>query len=281
MAQISATLVRDLRERTGAGMMDCKQALEATGGDFEGAVDWLRKKGLKSADKKASRETQEGRVFGRVSADGKSGTLVAVACETDFMARTPDFEAFLEHLVEHVAAHKPADAAALMGQVWKATGTSVEEAIKSLIGKLGENIQVAGLWHVANPSGFVGSYIHHNHKVGVMVSVTTQAERATAEDALRNLCMHIAFANPEGLSRDEIPADAAQRERAIYLEEVQGKPENIREKIVAGKLDTWYADRVLEEQKWVHDNSKSVAKALVDLLGPGTKIQAFRRFSIG
>lgn len=281
MAQISATLVRDLRERTGAGMMDCKQALEATGGDFEGAVDWLRKKGLKSADKKSTRETQEGRVFAKVADDGRSGTLVAVSCETDFMARTPDFEQFLGDLVAHIGAQRPKDLAALLAQGWKGTGTNVQEAIKGVIGKLGENIQIAGMWHASNPAGFLGAYIHHNHKIGVMASVTTQAERATAEDAIRNLCMHVAFADPEGLSRDELPQETIARERAIYLDEVKDKPDNIREKIVAGKLDKWYGERVLEEQKWIHDDSKTVAQALVDLLGKGTKIEAFRRFSIG
>ena len=281
MAQISATLVRDLRERTGAGMMDCKQALEATGGDFEAAVDWLRKKGLKSADKKSSRETQEGRVYARMGSDGKSGALIAVSCETDFMTRTPDFEQFLEQLANHVATKRPADIGALLEQKMHGTDTSVQEVVKGIIGKLGENILINGMWHAENPGGFVGAYIHHNYKVGVMASVTTKADRTAAEDALRNLCMHVAFANPDGLSRSEIPASSIERERAIYMEEVKDKPDNIREKIVAGKLDKWYGERVLEEQKWVHDDSKTVSKALVDLLGAGTKLESFRRFQIG
>ncbi len=281
MAEITASMVRELRERTGAGMMDCKQALNETGGDFEAAVDWLRKKGLRSAEKKASRTTDEGRVYARLADDGRSGTLVSVSCETDFMARTPDFEQFLNDLVEHVATHRPKDVEELAAQEWIRGGGTVQNAIQEVIGKLGENIQVAGIAHFENPDGFVESYVHHNNKVGVLVSVSTSADREKARETLRALCMHIAFADPQALSREEIPAETVERERAIYAEEVANKPEDMRGKIIEGKLSRWYAERVLPEQKWIHDDKKTVEKALREALGEDTRIAAFRRFAIG
>lgn len=281
MAEITASMVRELRERTGAGMMDCKQALQETAGDFEAAVDWLRKKGLRSAEKKAARTTDEGRVFASLADDGRSGTMVNVSCETDFVARTPDFEAFLKDLVAHVADRRPQDLEELAGQEWIRGGGTVHNAIQEVIGKLGENIQVAGIAHFENPEGFVESYVHHNNKVGVLVSVTTGAEREKARETLRALCMHIAFSDPQALSREELPAEEVERERAIYAEEVADKPEQMRPKIIEGKLSRWYAERVLPEQKWIHDDKRTVEKALHEALGADARVAAFRRFSIG
>jgi elongation factor Ts len=281
MAEITPGMVRDLRERTGAGMMDCKKALEATRGDFEGAIDHLRKQGLKSADKKAGRTTGEGRVTSTIGPSGRVGAMAAVACETDFVTKTADFQAFLDDLCQHVAENAPASLDDLARQRWKGTDQTVEDAAKSLVGKVGENCRIVGARRLENPQGFVETYIHHNHKVGVLVSVTTSADREKAREPLRDLCMHIAFSRPDGLSRAEIPAETVEREKAIYMEEVKGKPPEMAEKIVAGKLEKFFAGRILPEQPWIRDDKVTVQKALERALGPGTKIEEFACFVIG
>jgi elongation factor Ts len=280
MAEITSSMVRELRDRTGAGMMDCKKALNASEGDMEAAVDHLRKQGLKSADKKSGRDTAEGFVYSVVGPQGRVGSMVALSCETDFVTSTDDFQAFVKALTDHVAEHSPAGVDEVLGQSWKAGGT-VEEALKQLVGKVGENARIHGVRRLENPDGYVASYIHHNNKVGAMVSVTTKAEREKAEEVLRDLCMHIAFAKPEGLTRAEISAETIEREKAIYHEEVQGKPQEIQEKIVNGKLEKFFSDRLLPEQPWIRDDKQKVQKALEHALGAGTKIEAFACFVVG
>jgi elongation factor Ts len=279
--EITASMVRDLREQTGAGLMECKRALEATNGNAEAAVDHLRKQGLKSAEKKAAREMGEGRVHAVIAPKARAGALLALTCETDFVPPTADFQGLLKDLTAFVLEHDPKDVAALTAMKWPKTGTTVGEAVKLLVGKIGENIQVARFARFANPAGRVASYIHHNQKVGVLVSVTTDTPEDKTAEVLRELCMHVAMYNPLAVSRAEIPASEIERERAIYLEEVKGKPAEMQEKIAAGKLEKFYADRVLPEQKWVKDDSKTVQKVLADALGKGAKIEAFSRIQIG
>lgn len=277
---ISASDVSRLREQTGAGMMDCKKALEATAGDFEQAVDHLRKQGLKSADKKAGRATGEGRVFARIDADGRGGTLVAVQCETDFVARTPDFDRLLQELCEHVEEHEPRSIEEMLRQPWRG-GETVETMMRATIGRLGENLQLAAATRLALSDGQVGAYVHHNQKVGAIAAVRTPAPRERAQEVLKTLCMHIVAKAPIAARRDEVPAERIERERAIYLEEVKGKPENIQEKIVGGKLDKYFAETVLTEQPWVLDDSLSVAAALERELGKGTHLVSFVRYAVG
>jgi elongation factor Ts len=281
MAEITPSMVRDLRERTGAGMMDCKKALAATAGNFEAAVDHLRKQGVKSAEKKAGRITGEGRVTSSIGPSGRVGSMAALACETDFVTSTADFEAFLGDLCKHVAEQDPAGLEQLGKQRWKGGELTVDDALKALVGRLGENTRIVGARRLENPKGFVETYIHHNHKVGVLVSVTTSAEREKVREALRDLCMHVAFNKPDGLSRTEISPEMVERERAIYLEEVKGKPPEMADKIVAGKLEKFFAGRILTEQPWIRDDKVTVQKALERALGPGTRIEAFACFVIG
>ncbi len=281
MGEITPGMVRELRERTGAGMMDCKKALEATGADFEAAVDHLRKQGVKSAEKKAGRTTGEGRATSSIGPSGRVGSMVALACETDFVTTTPDFQTFLTNLCEHVAQHAPSDLDALARQRWMGGDQTVEDALKALVGKLGENTRIAGARRLENPKGFVETYIHHNHKVGVLVSVTTTADREKARETMRDLCMHIAFNKPEGLSRTEISPETVEREKAIYMDEVKGKTPEVTEKIVSGKLEKFFAARILAEQPWIRDDKLTVQKAIERALGPGTKIEAFACFVIG
>jgi elongation factor Ts len=280
MSEITAQLVRDLREKSGAGMMDCKKALTATEGDFEAAFDHLRKLGLKAADKKVGRATAEGRVVAAIADDGRSGALVGVSCETDFVAKTPDFEAFMADLGAHAHEHAPTDVEMMLSQPWKGDGT-VDDVLKTTIGKLGENILISAVSRYENANGYVVAYVHHDKKKGAIVSVTTGADKAAAAETLKDLCMHIVVYSPDGLSRDEIPANDVERERDIYREEVKDKPEAIQDKIIAGKLEKFFAGKIVTEQPWVKDDKLTVQKALESALGAGTKVEGFFRIQIG
>lgn len=284
---ITATMVRELRDMTGAAMMDCKKALEAAGGNIQEAVDHLRKQGLKSAAKKASRETGEGRVIAVRSDDARRGHMVAMACETDFLAGSDQFKAFMGELERHVAACDPTGvdggARALLDQPWMGKGKKASERIAEAVGSFGENLRVHQLVRFENPEGLVGYYIHHDNKRGAIVSVTTGADLAKAEDVLRSLCQHIVVFQPSYCSRSEVPATDLDRERQVIREsdEVKKKPEEFRDKIIEGKLGKFYAQTVLAEQPWIHDDKRSVQKALEAELGKGTRIEAFARVQLG
>ena len=284
---ISATMVRELREMTGAAMMDCKKALEAAGGDIEQAIDQLRKQGLKSAAKKAGRETAEGRVIAVSTQEGRRGHLLGLACETDFLAGSEPFKTFVAELEEHVAKCDPRSASggeqALEDQPWKGKGKRAAERIQEAVGQFGENLRVTELVRMENERGFVGFYIHHDNKRGAIVSVTTDADKAKADETLRGLCQHIVVFAPAYRTRDEVPADALERERSVLREsdEVKAKPEEFRAKIIEGKLGKFFAQNVLEEQPWIHDDKQSVKKALEKELGKGTRIEAFARVQLG
>jgi elongation factor Ts len=277
---ITSEMVRDLRERTGAGLMECKRALEASKGDIEGAVDNLRKAGLKTADKKADRETGEGRVQAWIGPKMRVGSIVALTCETDFVARTADFGKLLYDIAELVAEKSPADVDALAKLPLKG-GTSVGETLKLMVGKIGENIKIARMARLENMKGRVGSYVHHDGKKAAFVSVTTDVDEDKVGEALKELCQHIVVFNPVSSDRAQVPAAAVERERAIYLEEVKSKPAEMQQKIVSGKLEKFYADQVLPEQKWMKDDTKTVQQILEEKLGKGAKIEAFVRVQIG
>jgi len=277
---ISAADVRNLREKTGAPMMDCKKALEATSGDFNAAEDHLRKLGLKAAGKKAGRATGEGKCLIKVAEDGTQGAMIALSCETDFVAATEDFQAFLNALCDHVMTNKPQSVEEALGQAWAAGGT-LQEALTETIGKLGENMSIAGVKFESVDGGFVGGYIHHNEKVGVLAAIKTESARADSEAFLKQLGMHAAAVPPAALRRDEISPELIERETAIYREEVKNKPEDIQDKIITGKLEKFFKDQCLVDQPWVMDDSKSVARAVEDALGKGSVITDYARFAIG
>lgn len=260
--------------------MDCKKALDASGGDFDAAEDHLRKMGLKSAGKKVGRSTGEGRCFQKINAEGTKGAMIALACETDFVAATEDFEKFLGDLCDHILSNNPENAEEIVGQKWAGGGT-VQEALTTLIGKLGENMSIVGAKLVVADGGFVGGYIHHNQKVGVLSAIKTEASREDTEAVLKQLGMHAAAVMPTALSREEIDADLVEREVAIYREEVKGKPDDIQDKIIQGKLNKFYAGICLREQAWVMDDSKSVQRAIEDAIGKGSIITDYGRFNIG
>ena len=280
---ITAKLVQELRSRTGAALMECKRALQETEGDLEQAVDSLRKAGLKGAEKRADRETSEGRVRAFVSPDGHVGAMVALTSETDFVARTDDFADLADQLAAHVAEKNPDTAASLLDNPMGSTGTSVGETIKSLSGKLGENMRVPQIKRYENTDGRVGGYVHHDGKSGALISITTKASAADCDAFLKTLGMHITAMKPAALTRDEIAADVVERERKVYMEseEVLAKPEDKREMIVKGKLERFFKDAALIDQPWVLDPKASVHKALEAALGKGSKIEGYTLFQLG
>jgi elongation factor Ts len=283
---ITAKMVSELRQRTGAAMMDCKKALEASGGDLESAVDHLRKQGLKSAEKKASRETAEGRVFAVLDDSGKRGHLVGVACETDFLSGSENFIAFVDKLRASVTSADPTGVEdgerPFMDQPFEGA-ENVRAGITAAVGSFGENVQIADLARLENVEGLVGTYIHHDNKQGAIVSVTTSADPGTATEVLRSLCQHIVVFPSTYATRAEVTADAVDRERAVLAEaeDMKSKPENVREKMIEGRLKKFYAEVVLAEQPWILDDKTSVEKHLAKELGEGTRIEAFSRVKLG
>jgi elongation factor Ts len=262
MAEITAGLVKELRDLTGAGMMDCKRALEETAGDVDGAQKLLREKGLAAAAKRAERATTEGIVLARV--DGGLGTMVAIGCETEPVSKNDDFRAFAERILDAVAS----------GGLGAEAG--LEEDRVALVARIGENVIVRGAARFEAADGeAVVAYVHPPaNKIGVLVRLKG------SPDLARMLAMHISFANPAYTTRDEIPEADIAAEREIYekLPDVASKPEEIRAKIVDGMLvKRFFAERVLADQAWIHDDSLSVAKALAE---HGAEVREFVRFAL-
>lgn len=275
---ISAKQVQELRSRSGAALMDCKKALEATAGDVEAAFDHLRKAGLKTAEKKAGRSMAEGRVA--FEGDGTRGAMVALTCETDFVARTEDFNGVLRGLAR-AALESGAETPEALAEQGYPGSDSVADALKQLTGKLGENTGIGQVARYENAAGRVGAYVHHDSKKGVIVSVTSKAAADATDAFVKDLGMHVAAIKPAHLSRDQVPEAEIERERAIHREGLQGKPADIQEKILQGKLDKFFAETCLLDQPWVKDDSQTVAAALAKALGPDARIEAFTRFQIG
>jgi elongation factor Ts len=266
-AEISAQLVRELREQTGAGMMDCKRALQETNGDMEAAVVLLREKGMANAAKRADRATTEGLVGYRLAEDNSRGTMVAVGCETEPVSKNEEFQAFGKKALDLVEAEGV-----------EAVSQLEAERVE-LSGKLGENIAVAGAARFeAVDGGRLAAYVHPPaNKLGVLVHV-----RGGDDGLARNLAMHISWSDPRWIGREDVPDDLVAAEREIYLnsEEVQSKPEQAREKIVTGMLDKrFFAERggVLADQPWIHDGSLTVGKVLAEA---GAEVLEFERFSL-
>ncbi len=265
MTEISASLVKELRDRTGAGMMDCKRALVETGGDIEAAQKLLREKGMAQAQKRAGRETTEGLVGYALSGDGKSGTLVAVGCETEPVSKNDEFQAFAEKVLKAVDAEG------------REAIEKFETERQELVAKLGENIVVAGAAHFhAVNGGEIAAYVHPPaNKLGVLVQL-----RSEDADLGRKVAMHIAASAPQWIGRDDVPDDVVASERDIYAnsDEVQSKPEQAREKIVEGMLNKrFFAAQVLNEQPWIHDSAKTVGQALEEA---GAEVLEFERLAL-
>jgi elongation factor Ts len=289
MTQITAGEVKTLREKTGAGMMDCKKALQESSGDMEAAVDWLRTKGLAAAQKKAGRVASDGLVA--LSTDGASGSLVEVNSETDFVARNDKFQAFAETVAGLVAA-AGGDVQALKAIEYPGSGHSVAEELTQLIATIGENLQLRRAACLAAADGVVGTYMHGATapglgRIGVLVGVSSTAgDKAALEALAKQLAMHIAASAPQSVSVASLDPETVARERAVLTEQAResGRPENIVEKMVEGRLRKFYEDSVLLEQTWVHDGESRVAQVLEEAaqrLGAPVSVTEFVRFALG
>lgn len=273
MAQITAALVKELRERTGAGMMDCKKALTAVEGDMDKAIDFLREKGLAAAAKKAGRIAAEGVVGSFVSADGKIGAIVEVNCETDFVAKTDGFKELVEKIAAHIVATKPADVEALLAS--ELDGQTVEALVTASIAKIGEKISVRRFALYEAPAGVVATYIHGGGKIGVVVEL-----KGGNAELGKDVAMHVAAANPSYLERSQVPAAELEHEKEVLSEQAknEGKPEKIIEKMVMGRINKYYKEVCLVDQEFVKDPDQTVGKLVK---AAGAEVLAFSRFQLG
>ncbi|NIM28177.1 MAG: elongation factor Ts [Gammaproteobacteria bacterium] len=273
--QITAAMVKELRERTGAGMMECKQALVDEAGDIEAAVENLRKKGQAKADKKAGRIAAEGVIGLALSADGTSGALAEVNSETDFVAKQDEFRQFADKVAERVLDERPEDLGALLAVAFEAgSDQSIEERMRDMVMRIGENITVRRFQVMASDGGHVGSYVHGG-RIGVLVDVVG-ADGAIGKD----IAMHVAASRPLAVSESDMPAGALDKEREILAAQVadSGKPPEIQEKMISGRLKKYLGEVTLLGQPFVKDPDQSVEKFLA---GAGAKVEAFARFEVG
>ncbi|HWV54884.1 translation elongation factor Ts [Pseudorhodoplanes sp.] len=286
MAEITAALVKDLREQTGAGMMDCKSALTETKGDVEAAIDWLRKKGLSKAAKKADRVAAEG-LIGISTAPGK-GSVVEVNAETDFVARNDHFQGLVK-LIADAALSSGGDVEAVRAA--KVGDKTVQEAIASAIATIGENMTLRRAASLSVSQGVVGTYMHNSisdglGKIGVLVALESSGDTQELAALGRLVAMHIAAAGPLAVDSSGLAADVIEREKGVLSDKAKasGKPANVIEKIVESGLKSFYKEVCLLDQPYVHDDKKSVAQALKEAegkVGGPIKVTGFVRYKIG
>ncbi|HTD99383.1 MAG TPA: translation elongation factor Ts [Mucilaginibacter sp.] len=278
--QITASDVNKLRQQTGAGMMDCKKALTETNGDFEAAIDFLRKKGAKVAASRQDRESNEGVVIARTSEDGKRGVIIELNCETDFVAKNAEFIAFANQIANTAVENKPADIEALseLSVDTDVSRITIGEAIIDKTGKIGEKIGISKYEVIEGEK--VIAYIHGNFRLGVLVALSANA--AGVEEAGKDVAMQIAAMNPIAVDKDGVDATTIERELEIAKEVIraEGKPEEMVEKISLGKLNKFYKDSTLLNQEFVKDPSKSVAQFL-STVEKGLTVTAFKRVALG
>jgi elongation factor Ts len=289
MAAYTAKDVSELRQRTQAGMMDCKKALEECQGDMDQAVEWLRKKGISRGESRAGRAASEGKIVARVAPDGATGALVELNSETDFVARNEAFGQTVERIADTLLASgsidgvvTTAEGSPLLAAKFGDAGT-LADSLKQLTGTIGENI-VLRRYARFGGSGAVGAYVHHNGKVGTLVEVAGLSGEA-GQQLARTVAEHITAGVPTipvAVTRDDVPAALVDRERRIFAEQAaaSGKPANIVDKMVQGRVDKFYKEVTLLDQPWVRDDSKAI-RDLVKAAGPGVSIRRFARFQIG
>lgn len=286
---ISAQSVKQLRDRTGAGMLDCKKALTESDGDLEGAVDWLRKKGLAAAAKKSGRTAAEGLVG--VKTRGQTGVVVEVNSETDFVSQNKQFQEFVATITD-VAIDHGASIEALSAAPFPGTENSVGEQLTHLVSVIGENLELRRVKRITIDNGVIASYTHNTiapglGRIGVLVALESTANEAPLQELARNLAMHVAAANPQYFSRDQVTEETIERERSIYQQQVLASetPENIRDKKVEGRLRKFFEDVVLKDQTYVIDSTKrKIPQVVADAataLGAEVKFGEFVQFRLG
>lgn len=288
---ITAKAVSELRQRTGAGMMDCKKALEETGGDMDAAVEYLRKKGMAKADKRADRSAKEGIVGTAILNDGKSGVLVEVGCETDFVARNEDFGKFVDSLVAQASQSKATDAATFLAEQMSDGSGTVDEYVKVTSAKTGELTVVKNVARFdAGANGQVGIYSHHNKKLATMVQITAASPEVAAHEGTRELIKfmaeHISAMNPMAVDRTGIAKEKLDSEQRIAEEQAReaGKPDAMIAKIATGKVEAFVKDVTLLPQAWVRDPKQSIADIIKDTegrVGGSIKVDRFIRLQLG
>ena len=289
MTQVSAAMIKDLRGKTGAGMMDCKNALQESAGDIDAAVDWLRTKGLAAAAKKAGRVAAEGLVA--VVAEGNKGALVEVNSETDFVARNDQFQAFVSTMGALVLASGSGDLEALQAQSYPDGERNVGEELTHMIATIGENMSLRRAVTLSVNEGVVTSYVHAAAapglgRIGVLVGLESSGDQAALSALAKQIAMHVAAASPQSVSVDDLDPETVERERAILAEQAResGKPEEIIAKMVEGRLRKFFQDVVLTEQTWVIDGESKVGAVLAQAgkdLGTPVKVAGFVRYVLG
>lgn len=286
---ITAAIVKELRDKTNAGMMDCKKVLGETNGDIDAAIKLLRERGIMKAGTKTDRAANEGVITARISADAKSGLLLEINCETDFVSRNENFQAFVAEVADTLAASKAADLDAALAV--QKDDLNIGDFVKSKVVEVGENIQFRKYVRFdAAPGGVVVSYIHLGGKVGVLLEVGTTKEDTASKDAfkelIKDLTLHIAAAAPKGLSRNDIPVEVADAEKEIYRARLadSGKPANIIENILVGQMNKFFAESCFLEQGFVKDDKVTITKLLEEKgkeLGDTVTVTRFVRFGLG
>ncbi|MGV3597054.1 MAG: translation elongation factor Ts [Bacteroidota bacterium] len=275
---ITAADVNKLRQMTGAGMMDCKKALEEANGDFEGAVDILRKKGQKVSASRAGRDAAEGAVATAITADGKTGVMIALNCETDFVAKNEEYTSTAQKFADLALAHLPENLDGLLA-IKMEDGRPISEHITDMVGKIGEKIEISSYEKLTGEA--IVSYIHLNNKLGVLVALNKPASESVAH-AGKDVTMQIAAMNPVALDKEDVSTDTLTREMEIAREQAraEGKPENMLDKIAEGKLNKFYKEATLLNQEFVKDNSKTI-RQMLDGVEKGLTVTAFKRIEIG
>ncbi len=289
---ITAAQVKELREMSGAGMMDCKKALTNTDGDLDKAMEFLRENGLAKAAKKAGRIAAEGIVATNVNADSKSASIVEVNSETDFVAKNEVFQNFVAEVAAQAASTKATDIEAFLAEPWaKDSSVTVDETLKNMIAKIGENMNIRRFEKVTQEDGIVVSYIHAGGKIGVLIAAQTQSDSAEVVECLKNIAMQVAAMNPKYLSSDDVSEEYKENEKEVLLAQAKndpenaGKPDNIIEKMILGRLNKELKEVCLTEQVYVKaENKETVAKyveAVAKSVGTDIKLTKFVRFETG
>ena len=288
MARVNMADLKSLRERSGAGLKDCKNALLESNGDMDAAMDWLRAKGIAKAAKKSSRIATEGMIHAFISADATSGSLIEINCETDFVGKTAEFQGFVAQMSEHVATNTPADVAGLQEQIWLFDGSqTVKEVMNGMVLSTGENVNVRRFVNITGD--YVAEYIHAGSRLGVILNVSVDGIDTSNTDFrsfVEDLTMHIAANRPEFVSDAEIPAEVIAKETSIQVARAmeEGKPQNIAEKMVVGRINKWKKEISFMDQIFDDDNKTSVAKEIAKKgpeFGGSFYVSSFVTFALG